>query len=173
MTCIIITQFSLQWRHNERDGVSSHQPHDCLINDLFRHRWKRASKLHVTGLCEGNSPVTGKFPAQRASNAENVVIWWRHHIIPSFPELTLFLFVLCGWHFRHDSYPWSCWIVLRKEEGIFFQLPIQMWLEPHTSMWCSNSSTVHFYEVKGGWVTASHRYIWFFLNQHWNKGMDG
>ena len=27
----------------------------------------------------GNSPVTGEFPAQRASNAENVSIWWRHH----------------------------------------------------------------------------------------------
>ena len=24
-------------------------------------------------------PVTGEFPAQRASNAENVSIWWRHH----------------------------------------------------------------------------------------------
>ena len=31
---------------------------------------KKTSKLHVTGLCEGNSPVTGEFPAQRASNAE-------------------------------------------------------------------------------------------------------
>ena len=29
---------------------------------------------------EGNSPVTGEFPAQRASNAENVSIWWRHHV---------------------------------------------------------------------------------------------
>ena len=27
----------------------------------------------------GNSPVTGEFPSQRASNAENVSIWWRHH----------------------------------------------------------------------------------------------
>ena len=27
----------------------------------------------------GNSPVTGEFPAQMASNAENVSIWWRHH----------------------------------------------------------------------------------------------
>ena len=26
-----------------------------------------------------NSPGTGEFPAQRASNAENVSIWWRHH----------------------------------------------------------------------------------------------
>ena len=36
-------------------------------------------KHRVTGLCAGNSPVTGEFPAQRASNAENVSIWWRHH----------------------------------------------------------------------------------------------
>ena len=35
-------------------------------------------KLHITGLCEGNSPVTVEFPAQRASNAENLSIWWRH-----------------------------------------------------------------------------------------------
>ena len=31
-------------------------------------------------LCEGDSPVSGEFPVQRASNAENVSIWWRHHI---------------------------------------------------------------------------------------------
>ena len=32
-----------------------------------------------TGLCAGNSPGTGEFPAQMASDAENVSIWWRHH----------------------------------------------------------------------------------------------
>ena len=26
---------SLQWRHNGRDGVSNHQPHDCLFNRLL------------------------------------------------------------------------------------------------------------------------------------------
>ena len=30
----------------------------------------KQSKLHATGLCEGNSLVTGEFPAQRASDAE-------------------------------------------------------------------------------------------------------
>ena len=40
---------------------------------------KKASKLRVTGLCAGNSPGTGEFPAQMASNAENVSIKWRHH----------------------------------------------------------------------------------------------
>ena len=29
-------------------------------------------------LCR-NSPVTGEFPAQKASSAENAYIWWRHH----------------------------------------------------------------------------------------------
>ena len=61
---------TLQWRHDECDGVSNHPPQDCSLSRLFRHR----SKLRVTGLCAGNSPVTGEFPAQRASNAENVSI---------------------------------------------------------------------------------------------------
>ena len=71
--------FTLQWRHSGHHGVSNHQPHDCLLSRLFRHRSKKTSKLCVTGLCEGNSPGTGDFPAQMASNAENVSIWWRHH----------------------------------------------------------------------------------------------
>ena len=69
----------LQWRHNERDGVPNQQPYDCLLNRLFRPRSKKTPKLRVTDLCEGNSPGTGEFPTQRASNAENVSIWWRHH----------------------------------------------------------------------------------------------
>ena len=72
--------FTLQWRHNERDCVSNHRRLDGLLNLLFRRRSKKTSKLRVTGLCEGNSPVTSEFPAQRASNAENVSIWWRHHV---------------------------------------------------------------------------------------------
>ena len=70
----------LLWRHNEHDVVSNHQPYDCLLNRSFRRRSKKTSKLGVTGLCVGNSPETGKFPAQIASNAENVSIWWRHHV---------------------------------------------------------------------------------------------
>ena len=55
---------TLQWRHNGRDSVSNHQPHDCFLNRLFRHRSKKTSKLRVTGLCAGNSPEAGEFPAQ-------------------------------------------------------------------------------------------------------------
>ena len=44
-------------------------------------RSKKTSKLRATGLCAGNSPSTGECPAQMASNAENVSIWWRYHEI--------------------------------------------------------------------------------------------
>ena len=55
------------------------QPNDCLINRLFGRRSKKTSKLRVTGLCAGNSPAVGEFPAQMASKAEKFSIWWRHH----------------------------------------------------------------------------------------------
>ena len=79
--CVVeALKISLRWRHNGPVSVSNHQPHDCLLNRLFRRRSKKTSKLRVTGLCTGNSPGTGEFPAQMASYAENVSIWWRHHV---------------------------------------------------------------------------------------------
>ena len=70
---------TLQWCHNEHGGVSNHQRIDCLLKRLFRRRSMKTSKLRVTALWEGNPSVTGEFPVQRASNAVNVSIWWRHH----------------------------------------------------------------------------------------------
>ena len=60
--------------------VSNHGGLHCLLNCWFRCRSKKTSKLHVTGLYAGDSPVTGEFPAQKASNMENVSIWWRHYV---------------------------------------------------------------------------------------------
>ena len=62
---------TLMWRRNGHDNVSNHQPHGCLFNCLIRRRSKKTSKLRVTGLCAGNPPGTGEFPAQMVSNAEN------------------------------------------------------------------------------------------------------
>ena len=74
-----IVVIALQWHLNWRYGVSNHQPYDCLLNRLFWRRSEKTSTFSVTGHCVGNSPVTGEFPAQMTSNAENVSIWWRHH----------------------------------------------------------------------------------------------
>ena len=66
----LITSFTLPWRHNELDDISNHRCLDCLLNRLFRRRSKKTSKFRATGLCEGNAPVTGGLPSQRASDAE-------------------------------------------------------------------------------------------------------
>ena len=72
---------TLQWRHNERNGVPNHRRLDCLLNRLFRRRSKKASKLRITGLCEGNPPVIGRFPHKRSVTREmfpfdDVIINW-------------------------------------------------------------------------------------------------
>ena len=71
-------RFYVLLHYDDHAGVSNHQPHGCLLNRLFRRKSKKTSKHRVTGLCAGNSPGTGEFPAQMASYAENVSIWWRH-----------------------------------------------------------------------------------------------
>ena len=76
---MVLGIYALQWRLHGRYSVSNHQPHHSVLNRFFRRRSKKTSKLRVTGLCAGNSPVTGEFPTQMASNAKNVSIWWRHH----------------------------------------------------------------------------------------------
>ena len=65
-------------------------------------RSKKTSKLRVTGLCAGNSPEAGEFPAQMASNAENVSIWWRHHGNTS-PSSYL---SVCASQKSHHQYVW-------------------------------------------------------------------
>ena len=103
----LILIWTLRWRHNGRDSVSNHQPHVFLLNRLFRRRSKKTSKRRVTGLCAGNSP--GTFPAQMASNAENVFIWWPHHEVESIAANALDLLrILVGvFCYRHGHL--LCW----------------------------------------------------------------
>ena len=39
----------------------------------------QASSSASLAICARNSPGTGEFPAQMASNAGNFSLWWRHH----------------------------------------------------------------------------------------------
>ena len=66
--------------YSSEKSVLNHRRLDCLLSRLFRCRSKKTSKLRVTGLCERNPTVAGEFLAQKAINAENVPIWWRHHV---------------------------------------------------------------------------------------------
>ena len=59
----------LQWRHNERDGVSNHGVLLSPGADQRKHQ-------HSAPLAFVSRP---DIPSQRASNAEKVSIWWRHH----------------------------------------------------------------------------------------------
>ena len=71
---------SLVWRHNDQDGVSNNRRLDDLPNRFSsidqRKRQSSASLAFVRGI----HPVTGEFLSQRASNAGNVSVWWRHHV---------------------------------------------------------------------------------------------
>ena len=116
---------TLRWRHNGCYSVSNHQPHHCLLNRLFRRRSKKTSKLRVTGLCAKNSPGTGEFSAQMASNAENVSIWWRHHATISFMGMVVMWILsidnniwkmLSRW-IRNKIYDPSHWCILGERKS--------------------------------------------------------
>ena len=161
LSCVLLcfaTSGTLKWRHNGRDGVSNHQLHDCLYNRLFRRRSKKTSKFRITGLCAGNSPVTGEFPAQNASNAEKVSIWLRHHITHMFQvtflalgQLRLYLSVpmneerndsVCGlsqWettlHYNVVSYwlsPYTDWFL---SGDVIYRYPILKWMDIKLAGW--------------------------------------
>ena len=88
MVCVNGTA-PLQWRHKEGDGVYNHHYLECLLNRLFRRGSKKTSKLRVTVPCKWNSSVTGEVPTQRASDAENVSIWRRHHVFLLFVSVSV------------------------------------------------------------------------------------
>ena len=99
--CCVLTQFTpLQWHHNKHKGISDHWHLHCLSTVWSCTDQRKLQKLHVTGLCVGNSLVTGEFPAQKASNLENVSIWWRHHDTLSQPR-ERFLVLASHWFLHY------------------------------------------------------------------------
>ena len=100
VACIHMCHTYVQWLMHYSDVIMGTMASQitsltivCLLNRLFRRWPKKTLKLRVTGLCAGNSPVTGEFPAQTASKAETVSIWWRH---PGIQVYVLHGSRLCG-----------------------------------------------------------------------------
>ena len=101
---------SLRWRHNERDSVSNHQPHDCLLNRIFRRRSKEIIKAprhwplcgEFTGdrwIPRTNDQLRGKCFHLMTSSwwwiyvitaPRNGIIWWRNQM-----EIFSALLALC------------------------------------------------------------------------------
>ena len=115
--------FTLRWRHNGRDSVSNHLPHDCLLNRLLRRRSKKTPKLCITGLCAGNLPGTG--------NAENVSISWRHHVIKPLKLMEESITMQCGEFIGHR------WIPRTKasDADVFFDLSLNKRLSKQSWGW--------------------------------------
>ena len=105
---------SLQWCHNERNGISNHQRLDCSLNPLFRHRSKNTSKHCVAGLCEGIHRWPVDSP-QRVSNAENASIWWHHHVSPYLHFTLVMLWGFLSIYLASDD-------VLDSLETVYLQL---------------------------------------------------
>ena len=132
-----------------------------------RRKSKKISNLHVTGLFEGNSPVTGEFPEHRASNAENDIIYdvimqrWHHWICHylfwisnsiSYKQrcsrvykMIGFLFFITQWQARNrkpDSY--SILYLLTEKTVTICQSPFSPTYCRLNGIWPSKSNHFHF-----------------------------
>ena len=109
LTCILTKCNSFD---NRYQTTRIHKIIRCFKKYVFYVIWsKKTSKLCVTGLCAGNSPVTGECPAKMTSNAENVSIWWRHHERQKLPKsitavtkCQLFPISIFNWCLDHFAY---------------------------------------------------------------------
>ena len=119
----------LQWRHNDHDSVSNHQPHGCLLNSLFRRRSKKTSKLRVTGLCVGNSPGPVNSPhkgpvTRKMFPFDDVIMAW-HLPIPK--HLHTQIWVKCK--INHVKVLYSCanqvWFVSCDQAALRKLLPVR------------------------------------------------
>ena len=122
---------SLQWRHIDCGGVSNHRRLDCLLIRLFRP--KKTPKLRVTGLCEGDTPVTVGFPSQKASIAENVSIWWCHRVYT-----VVFLFLWTVMISDTLIFIWAWYGIFHSLQGKQFALLSSITTENNIKLKCFN-----------------------------------
>ena len=79
-------------------------------------------------LGSGESPGTGEFPAQMASNVENASIWWRHHD----PKFSHQQSCLCGRFWNNLFVNFS-----ELEIAVFHQIILMFYLRQSNWLWKS------------------------------------
>ena len=81
----------------------------CTIVGTGPDQRKHQSSASLA-FCAGNSPVTGEFPTQKASNVENISICWRYHALHHYHYIlcrlsTTWLCAGCTWGASRRPYP--------------------------------------------------------------------
>ena len=129
----LATQFNfpLQWCHNERYRVPNHGHLHCSLNCWFRRRPKKTPKLRITGICVGNSPVTGKFPHKWP-------VAWK-----MFPFDDFIMLGITMWYIA-SNYPvlrWEpdrlhnvWWLCLGPHMWHFYWCRCEMWMGKHCDL---------------------------------------
>ena len=124
--------YALQWRHNDHGGSPASR---LFTKSFIQAKIKEHIKAPLHWPLCGEFTGTGEFPAQRASYAENVSIWWRHHGISS----------IQGWQCKVNpniklyNYVWKIFSLRNWE----IQKKIEKYNESHS---LSYRGTQHFIE---------------------------
>ena len=119
---------SLEWRHNECGGISNHQPHDCLLNCLFRQRKHQSSTslAFVQGIHRWPVNSLHKGPVMRKMFLFNDVIMCYLSCLTF--RLRICFSISCSWLMRSVSawlcfraMMYACWSVYCwLQDSIFF-----------------------------------------------------
>ena len=78
VVCITVTSY-------EYHGISKHQQLKCFSTASLSYHQRKHQSSVLLALCEGNPPVTGGFPSQRASNSEIISMSYSYHRQATYP----------------------------------------------------------------------------------------
>ena len=155
------------WHYNDviRNAMASEITSLAIVYSTVysRRRSKKTSKLCVSGLCAGNSPVTGEYPAQRTSIAEKVSIWWLHHgyvrnmhvdvsvnSCPGWSHITVFVYLISKFLLQ-NSYHMHKWRHLENS------------LKPRHNSHHHADDILYFF-LYGNWCSSNQILLAFVLN---------
>ena len=129
-----IWYISLLWRHNERDSVSNHQPHDCLPNPDQRKHKSSASLAFLRGIHRWpvNSPHKG--PVTRK-------------MFP-FDDVIIFCVPWCSCWFHGNIKRQQAEELLQpREDGMFLVRESTNFPGDYTLCLCSDGSIIHYHII--------------------------
>ena len=109
-------------------------------------------------------------PAQKASNAENVSIWWRHHVYLSAQNISLSFERVAKYAiFHYSDITWETWVLKSPAAGVFIQQLVQAnnKRKHQSSAWLARSDGTCGFPIKGSvTLTLSGYTLLYFVDTH-------